>query len=203
MQARFPELPKADAAALAEMRTLGQIIASMSAIAPTAEGNAAPVQEAAPAAQTPPVVDAPAAAQAAPQTDKVSLETITQALLEVVSEKTGYPPEMLELDMDMEADLGIDSIKRVEILGAMQARFPELPKADAAALSEQRTLRQVIDFLGQSSPEGTASPLSPGQFPPPRRLSQNTASGAGSWCARCCRRPILWSSACPRATFAW
>ena len=43
---------------------------------------------------------------------------MTQALLAVVSEKTGYPQEMLDLSMDMEADLGIDSIKRVEILGA-------------------------------------------------------------------------------------
>jgi hypothetical protein len=46
------------------------------------------------------------------------------ALLAIVSEKTGYPVETLELDMDMEADLGIDSIKRVEILGALQAQFP-------------------------------------------------------------------------------
>ena len=42
-------------------------------------------------------------------------------MLVVVSEKTGLPHvEMLELSMDMESDLGIDSIKRVEILGAMQ-----------------------------------------------------------------------------------
>jgi len=38
--------------------------------------------------------------------------------------------ETLELDMDMEADLGIDSIKRVEILGALQAQFPDLPKVE-------------------------------------------------------------------------
>jgi acyl carrier protein len=44
--------------------------------------------------------------------------------LNIVSEKTGYPSEMLELDMDMEADLGIDSIKRVEILGAMRNVYP-------------------------------------------------------------------------------
>ena len=37
--------------------------------------------------------------------------------LEVVRfEKTGYPVEMLDLDMEMEAGLGIDSIKQVEIL---------------------------------------------------------------------------------------
>ena len=42
-------------------------------------------------------------------------------MMAIVSEKTGYPQEMLELSMDMESDLGIDSIKRVEILGSVQA----------------------------------------------------------------------------------
>ena len=37
-------------------------------------------------------------------------------ILAVVADKTGYPAEMINLDMDLEADLGIDSIKRVEIL---------------------------------------------------------------------------------------
>ena len=41
-------------------------------------------------------------------------------LLDLVSERTGYPTDMLGLDQDLEADLGIDSIKRVEILGAFQ-----------------------------------------------------------------------------------
>ena len=44
---------------------------------------------------------------------------IADRLLEIVSERTGYPREMLELDADLEADLGIDSIKRVEIVGTM------------------------------------------------------------------------------------
>ncbi len=64
-------------------------------------------------------------------------------MLQIVSEKTGYPVETLEVDMDMEADLGIDSIKRVEILGAMQAQFPSLPKLDPAELGELRTLGQI------------------------------------------------------------
>src|SRR5262249_34493005 len=48
------------------------------------------------------------------------------AVLQVVAEKTGYPPELLNMDMDVEADLGIDSIKRVEILAALEAAFPAL-----------------------------------------------------------------------------
>ena len=48
--------------------------------------------------------------------------SIDKVLLEIVADKTGYPTDMLEMDMDLEADLGIDSIKRVEILGALQEK---------------------------------------------------------------------------------
>ena len=49
---------------------------------------------------------------------------INNLLLNVVSEKTGYPLEMLSLDMSLDTDLGIDSIKRVEILSALQEKLP-------------------------------------------------------------------------------
>ena len=85
---------------------------------------------------------------------------MTQSLLDTVSDKTGYPPEMLELDMDMEADLGIDSIKRVEILSALQDRHPELPEIGAEALTELRTLGQIVEhtqglMAGESTSERT------------------------------------------------
>lgn len=73
--------------------------------------------------------------------------SMSQALLEVVSDKTGYPTEMLELEMDLEADLGIDSIKRVEIMGTLQESFPELPKLSPEELAEKRTLGQIVEYL--------------------------------------------------------
>ena len=79
--------------------------------------------------------------------------TIMKAsLLDIVSDKTGYPAEMLELDMDMEADLGIDSIKRVEILGALQDQYPSMPEIDADTLSDLRTLQQIIDYIEAQEP---------------------------------------------------
>ena len=54
---------------------------------------------------------------AAPTATGPDRSTITTRLLETVRDRTGYPIETLGLDLDMEADLGIDSIKRVEILG--------------------------------------------------------------------------------------
>ena len=43
-------------------------------------------------------------------------EEVARILLGLVAERTGYPAEMLGLDRDVEAELGIDSIKRVETL---------------------------------------------------------------------------------------
>ena len=78
---------------------------------------------------------------------EIDFATLSKTLLHVVSDKTGYPPEMLELDMDMEADLGIDSIKRVEILGGLQEQIPSLPQPDLEDLSQLRTLNQIIEYL--------------------------------------------------------
>nr|NCR73224.1 acyltransferase domain-containing protein [Microcystis aeruginosa LG13-12] len=50
---------------------------------------------------------------------KLERAELIQILVELVSDRTGYPGEMLGLDQDLEAELGIDSIKRVEILGAL------------------------------------------------------------------------------------
>lgn len=78
-------------------------------------------------------------------------EQLTKLLLDLVEERTGYPPEMLDLDQNMEADLGIDSIKRVEVVGALLKALPkELTDRleDAAGeLNAQRTLREIIDWL--------------------------------------------------------
>ena len=152
MQTRFPELPKADATALSEMRTLGQIVDYMSASVPAniASGAQKTSTDTSLSAENP-IAEV---VQTNTSSPNFSLDGIKTALLEIVSEKTGYPTEMLEMGMDMEADLGIDSIKRVEILGAMQERFPELPKADAAMLAEMRTLGQIINHLSSAPSDG-------------------------------------------------
>ncbi len=71
-------------------------------------------------------------------------------LATVVADKTGYPAEMLRPEMALEADLGIDSIKRVEILSAMRDAVPELPALDPKALGTLQTLGEVADKLRAS-----------------------------------------------------
>ncbi len=84
-------------------------------------------------------------------------QSLVSSLLAIVSEKTGYPADMLELDMDMEADLGIDSIKRVEILGALQDAHPDLPEVATDVLAELRTLRQIVERMQEAGGKGQAS----------------------------------------------
>jgi NAD(P)-dependent dehydrogenase (short-subunit alcohol dehydrogenase family)/acyl carrier protein len=74
---------------------------------------------------------------------------IAAIVLDAVSDKTGYPPEVLDLDMRLDADLGIDSIKRVEILSALQERLPAIRQATPEQLGTLRTLREIVTFVGQ------------------------------------------------------
>ena len=92
---------------------------------------------------------------------------VADVLLEVVSEKTGYPVEMLELDMQLDADLGIDSIKRVEILSAMQDRLPGAPAVGPEQLGTLRTLRQIAEFLDADRPAGLRAERSRRRPPEP------------------------------------
>ena len=87
-------------------------------------------------------------------------ERLEDALVRIVSEKTGYPPEMLDLDLDMEADLGIDSIKRIEVLGALQQMGDELALSgtiDMEEVARLKTLRQIAEFLRKHSGASVAA----------------------------------------------
>jgi len=86
----------------------------------------------------------------------IDIVDLDKNLLAITSDKTGYPVEMLEMDMDMEADLGIDSIKRVEILGALQEMYPSLPKPNLEELSEKRTIGQVVEYLQSHASKGVS-----------------------------------------------
>ena len=138
--------PKAHAAA-----TNGNVVrtapaspapAPVAARAPVAVAAVAPAPVAAPVA-------APAAAPAKAGADMV---------LGVIAEKTGYPVESLAPDLELEADLGIDSIKRVEILAALSDKLPGLdPKAVDPA--KVRRVSDLLMLLGEGPPVGPGGPL--------------------------------------------
>ena len=162
VQEQYPELPSVGADDMVELRTLEQIIGAFKVNAPAAAAAAQPANSA-PAVAAKPKPSSGAALSSAPASAEIQ-----SAFLAIVSEKTGYPVDMLELGMDMEADLGIDSIKRVEILGAMQEQYPELPSISADELVELRTLEQIVGAFKtdgtQSQPEPQAA-QNPGSAP--------------------------------------
>ncbi|MFE3258678.1 beta-ketoacyl synthase N-terminal-like domain-containing protein [Nocardia sp. NPDC059091] len=138
LQERFPELPVLGPEQLGTLRTLDQVVDELVA------GETAP---ATPAAVAAPVAEIAPAAEVASGTDGVSADALRQALREVVADKTGYPVEMVDTTMDLEADLGVDSIKRVQVIGALQERFPELPVLGPEQLGTLRTLDQIVGEL--------------------------------------------------------
>jgi len=157
MQEEYPQLPTIPAENLVELRTLEQIIAAFGSTSKQV-------------IETPTTTEKPMEIpqiEAAPTVSVGSLPdaNLQLAFLEIVSEKTGYPPEMLELEMDMEADLGIDSIKRVEILGAMQEQFPNLPTIDAEELVELRTLKQIIERFNSDQSQQPARTTEISSYP--------------------------------------
>ena len=104
-------------------------------------------------------VAAPAAAPPAPGPTPTA--EVVPTLITVVAESTGYPEDMIDLDMDMESDLGIDSIKRVEILSLFTERMPNAPQVEPEELSKLRTLRQVAEFVGGPAAEAPAAEATP------------------------------------------
>jgi acyl transferase domain-containing protein/NAD(P)H-dependent flavin oxidoreductase YrpB (nitropropane dioxygenase family)/NAD(P)-dependent dehydrogenase (short-subunit alcohol dehydrogenase family)/acyl carrier protein len=136
---------------LAQLKTLGEIVDWISGQSGLVHSSPVPVEK--PSAQSIPSVqlgnvnDAKVSVIAA---TPISKETIVVKLKEIVTERTGYPDDMLGLDLDIEADLGIDSIKRVEILGALQSTgvLPgEVVEKQVETLAQFKTLGEIADWV--------------------------------------------------------
>jgi acyl transferase domain-containing protein len=82
-----------------------------------------------------------------PPAPRPASDRVGETLLAVVAEKTGYPPESLDLRLSLDADLGVDSIKRVEILSALREKLPAAPEVRPEHLGTLHTLQDVADFL--------------------------------------------------------
>ncbi|MEU6551803.1 SDR family NAD(P)-dependent oxidoreductase [Streptomyces sp. NPDC046915] len=133
--------------------------------APAAPG---PLPQAAPAGLSPaelspaglPTVEAavprPPEPEPAPDSDAPTEADVQRVVLEIISERTGYPVDMIEPDLDLEADLSIDSIKRAEIAGELAKRLgiggatdlqTALDDAELEELAKARTAAAVTDWL--------------------------------------------------------
>jgi malonyl CoA-acyl carrier protein transacylase len=96
----------------------------------------------------------PSPALDATATDANQLGDVEAFVRDFVVEHTGYPPDMIELDWDLEADLGIDSIKQAQLFGELRELFSIAP--ELLTSSNTRSIRQIITILKQSGvqPQG-------------------------------------------------
>ena len=101
----------------------------------------------------------PANRPVAPAQPAKAPDSVLGVLRAVISEKTGYPVEALGEDLALDADLGIDSIKRVEILAGVQERLPDAPAVTPDQMGTLRTLRQLAGHLSGS--QATLAPTTP------------------------------------------
>ncbi|OGA15682.1 MAG: hypothetical protein A3H32_04625 [Betaproteobacteria bacterium RIFCSPLOWO2_02_FULL_63_19] len=148
LRARLPEAPEIKPEHLGSMHTLDDVV---NFLAGDASGT-------------------PAASHAEASTGGIATEEhrshakhVESTLLEVIADKTGYPVEMLNLDMGLDSDLGIDSIKRVEIMAALRVQLPDSPEIRPEHLGTLQTLRQIVDFLAGSpgTPAATSDSRTP------------------------------------------
>jgi acyl transferase domain-containing protein/NAD(P)H-dependent flavin oxidoreductase YrpB (nitropropane dioxygenase family) len=83
------------------------------------------------------------------------VERFRKDLLDAVSQRTGYPIDMLDENAALEAELGIDSIKTVEIFSSLTSYHAFLPGGDEnqeetlATFSRMKTLRDIISVYEQ------------------------------------------------------
>ncbi len=97
-------------------------------------------------------------AESTPTATGLDRDSVTTRLLDIVCKRTGYPAEMLGLDLDLEADLGIDSIKRVEILGMLaESGNGQSLNVAMEKLTNIKTLRGIIDCLAAATPAESRS----------------------------------------------
>ncbi|HWL10602.1 MAG TPA: beta-ketoacyl synthase N-terminal-like domain-containing protein, partial [Planctomicrobium sp.] len=87
----------------------------------------------------------------------VSAEEVRQFLKTVVVDLTGYSPDVVDFDADLEADLGVDSIKKAQVVGEMAEQYSLDMAPSGVKLGDLKTLDDIarIGMLALSS-SGTA-----------------------------------------------
>ncbi|HEY2784024.1 MAG TPA: SDR family NAD(P)-dependent oxidoreductase [Fimbriiglobus sp.] len=155
LQEKIPDAPPVKPEHLGTLRTLGDVVAYLSGTGEFGEDGL-------------PVTIAMESLPRLVETLNRDNPSAAAVLLDVVAEKTGYPADMLDLAMSLDADLGIDSIKRVEILSALQEKIPDAPAVKPEHLGSLRTLQDVVNLMAvsgltDSAPRTQKIPIVPTQ----------------------------------------
>jgi acyl transferase domain-containing protein/NAD(P)-dependent dehydrogenase (short-subunit alcohol dehydrogenase family)/acyl carrier protein len=100
------------------------------------------------------------ATQAQSSAPEAAIDPVTKKVLDIVAEKTGYPQDMLDMDLDLEADLGVDTVKQAETFAAVREAF-DIPRQENLKLRDFPTLKHVVGFVFTNRPDLRPSPTSP------------------------------------------
>ena len=73
-------------------------------------------------------------------------DEVRERVLAMVAEKTGYPQDMLDLELDLEADLGVDTVKQAELFATVREAYG-IARDDQLKLRDFPTLDHVIGFV--------------------------------------------------------
>ncbi|MER6474781.1 acyltransferase domain-containing protein [Streptomyces filamentosus] len=96
---------------------------------------------------------APAAPSAGP--GGLDPEEVVATLRTLYADALGYPPEVLTRDADLEADLGVDSIKQTELFARAVTRYGRALPAEGSRLTNYTTLDALAGLLSTLPAAGT------------------------------------------------
>ena len=92
-----------------------------------------------------------------PEVKPLDEATVTKEVVALISQKTGYPEDMLELDVDMEAELGIDTVKQAEMLILLQEKYG-ITTNSALVLKDYPTIRHCIKYIMSNTSKENNAP---------------------------------------------
>ena len=141
----------ADAASTAQSVTVAPVMKAPAPAPPVAKAAAAAAGSGAGPKLEVKVVAPPPAPPKPPQA-AVKVDAVQERILALVVEKTGYPNDMLDLDLDLEADLGVDTVKQAELFAAIREIY-QIPRDPNVKLRDFPTLRHVIGFVYSKRPD--------------------------------------------------
>ncbi len=87
-------------------------------------------------------------------------------MLEVVAEQTGYPTDLLDMELDLEADLGIDTVKQAEVFASIRETYG-IERDDALKLRDYPTLNHVVGFVRDRLPKAEEAAAAPATIEAP------------------------------------
>ncbi len=106
----------------------------------------------------------------------LSKDTVKSEVLNVISEISKYPTDMLDLDMEMEADLGIDTVKQATIISILWDKYA-IKREEGQSITNYPTIGQVIDLIYSKLPSSTVqSVVILGDEQKDNKLLSNTAT---------------------------